>query len=229
MSGLLKKWSGLRSSIAWSEKLVDLMVVILGISIAFGVDKCSRNLQDEGTRSQYLKSLLIDLSKNADGLKEAREGIVLEERLVDNLLELTNNDDLKDGLEIAELFSRIGSGKGNFEAQEYVFESLKSNGGLALLNDSINIKLNRLHSQYRAVDIQQENLKLILYEYAVPIFFNYDSRKRSLSDPDLYESATFNNILLALSGNIDVRRVNLERTENYLSDIRSYIERTLAD
>lgn len=229
MSKLKKNWNDFRSKISWSEKIVDLAVVIIGISIAFGVDNCSRGQQNDETRSRYLRSLLIDLSKNSKDLEEAREGIVQEEKLIGKLLKLTYKDNLGDGLEIARTFSQVGSGKGNFEPQEYVYESLKSNGGVSLLSDSLNIKLNRLHSQYRAVQRHQDNLKLIIFDYAVPIFFNYSNRTQTISDPKLYGGPKFNNILLAVSGNIDNRRGTLEKTEVYLSDVESYIHKELGE
>ena len=49
----------------WLDKLVDLLVVILGISIAFGINNWADGRKNERLEQTYLRGLQVDLSKDS--------------------------------------------------------------------------------------------------------------------------------------------------------------------
>jgi len=214
-------------NIRWSDKVVDLFVVILGISIAFAMDNCSNVRKTAKTRNAYFKTLLIDLRKDSVNLSKAREGIEMEKNLIDTLFAITDKRNENLSKAIASKFSIVGAVRGNFTAEKVAYESLKESGSISIMGDSVNIKLNRLHDEYQQLERDEEFFKTIIFEYAVPIFFNYDSRVDSITDPSLYFSPKFNNVLLALSGNIGQRKRTIEEAGRHFSDVKIYISKSI--
>ena len=60
-------------AVAWLDKLVDLLVVILGISIAFGINNWADGRKNERKKQRYLVSLKSDLQKDSVDLNSNLE------------------------------------------------------------------------------------------------------------------------------------------------------------
>lgn len=56
--------------ISWSNKAIDLAVVFIGVTIAFGFNKCQVSSDNDEVRKKYLISLKTDLAKDLAILEE---------------------------------------------------------------------------------------------------------------------------------------------------------------
>ena len=81
----------LKINVQWTDKVVDLIVVILGITIAFTLNNWNNERQADKLRKKYLNSLYNDLQKDSVNLASSFEGIIKEKRLADTIFSVLSN------------------------------------------------------------------------------------------------------------------------------------------
>ncbi|MEK6476907.1 DUF6090 family protein [Catalinimonas sp. 4WD22] len=209
----------IRINVQWSDKFVDLIVVILGISIAFTLNNWNNNRQESKLRKKYLSYLYNDLKKDSLNLAYALEGIKKEGRRADSIIVSINWKSQNRGVEIGSLFSKVGDVSGSFSPENYTYRAMQQSGNIALLSDSLQILLGELNDEYENIRKQQETFEEIIFTYAVPIFFNYDDMMKVVNDEKLYYSIKFKNVILGISGNISVRRSKINKAKGKLNDV----------
>lgn len=128
-----------KSKINWKNHLVELIVVIFGITIAFGIDKYAERLKEHREMTLSLQSFADDLSRDIRIFGENQ--IPSNQRKVDELnyileklrVEELENDSL--GIFVRRMFS-----SSNTRITIATYESLKSSGKL---EDIPNVELRR--------------------------------------------------------------------------------------
>ena len=211
----------------WLDKLVDLLVVILGISIAFGIDNWAEGRKDAQTKQRYLVSLQSDLRKDSLGLQSALTQIHAYQTTLDTLFALTSRRNEEEAEVIAQMMLQLGQ-TGQFTPEDYTYRALQQTGDISLLdNDSLQIALSRLYDAYQNIEQQQDYLDMIQLEYVVPFYFNYDSRRSFIVDPKIYFQPKLINALFAIRSNANNRERDGEEALHQLTSIQRLIKEEL--
>ena len=96
-------------AVAWLDKLVDLLVVILGISIAFGINNWADGRKNERKKEQYLVSLSRDLRVDSLALANHQRGLEEMKKVINGLWSLTYKRDLTKADTVARTITKLGA------------------------------------------------------------------------------------------------------------------------
>lgn len=180
-----------KSKINWGTYIVELLVVIIGITIAFGIDKYAEQLKEEAEMDIALASIMDDL--RGDYNRFSNRQIPLNEKKVrelDYILDGFRQEKLADD-SLHLLISRMFA-SANSRVTNATYESLKSSGKL---EDIPNVEVRRriishYQGNYPQSDFISDNntnfsTKLADYVSSIsPAFFTKDySDMKLLTDP----------------------------------------------
>ncbi len=139
----------------WPEYLIEVVVVILGITISFALNNFQTNAANNTLEESYLKSLYDDIASDN---KELKETIIQTEMVIksaETLLERSRGEDQSmEKNEFIQLVRAIAS-RPNFISKNATFSSLKNSVNLQLIHD---LELRNLLFNY---DQQYQALKTV--------------------------------------------------------------------
>ncbi len=148
------RWASVRDighllRLQWPKYLVDILVIILGITISFMLDSRKEESNRQASEQVYLKSLLADITSDIDELNN--HVITKTKEIVnkaDAMLVLTDQPDvaIADVNQFAaDIF--VIMERPNFTSKDATFSDLRSSGNMQLIT---NVKLKtRLFEYYR--------------------------------------------------------------------------------
>src|SRR5690606_4479698 len=91
--------------INWRYAFGVILIVIIGISIAFSINKCAENSKNEFNKKQYLSNIKNDVIEDRDSLQE--NAIALEQKINtdDEILSKLNTDSPDKMMHVDKIFS----------------------------------------------------------------------------------------------------------------------------
>jgi hypothetical protein len=139
----------------WPEYLIEVVVVILGITISFALSNFQTNAANNTLEESYLKSLHDDFSSDS---RELKETIIQTENVIKSaqvILERSHDEqNTMEKNELIQLVRAIAS-RPNFVSKNATFSSLKNSVNLQLIRD---LELRNLLFIY---DQQYQALKIV--------------------------------------------------------------------
>lgn len=139
----------------WPEYILEIIVVIIGITISFTIDNIKNDASDRSLEQMYLARLKADISSDVDGLQAVilRTESILESGRV--LLEQSRADEpTLSGEELAR-HTEIIVARPNYISKNATFSALKSSGYFHLIQDN---QLKELLFEY---DQQYQGMKAV--------------------------------------------------------------------
>lgn len=120
--------------IKWLNHIIELVIVILGISIAFSINKYSENRKELKREVLFLESFLDEINEDIPELDTTMVKVNLIKQSLGKLIAvIENNNQNRDSLK-----EYIGSGIYSIYAQDpktTTFESLQSSGNLDIIQN----------------------------------------------------------------------------------------------
>ena len=77
-----------KSSIGWKSKFIDLLIVIIGITIAFQLNNFNESNKSNAKESDYLKSFKIENKRNMENMSKGLELSKINKKRIDSLKQL---------------------------------------------------------------------------------------------------------------------------------------------
>lgn len=219
-----------RSNIKWREYLIELLVVIIGISIAFAIENYAAHRKEKAEELLHLKGIVDDLETDARVFKEFAGYTKSTLNYVRRFNELIrNNDRTNDSLNYLLLRSGWIS---SYEPRDITYNSLKTSGGLERLTS---FELRRkivYHYEHKVNDVlfQNELHKRNLDVYITPILLKYSdfTSTKGLDDDffDLRENRnTFSSLEGQLSNKYQDYEAAVEFTEEILEEVKAEVSK----
>ena len=144
----------------WNYTIGEVLIVIIGITIAFSLNKCSEDSKNSALKSQYLTNLKMDIeSDKAQLLINIKE---LEAKINDavSILPYLNTDSTNKMQIVGKVFNIIGLS--HFSPQDITYQTLINSGDLKLIdNFDLKASIERHYSNY------DEMLKSYLRQEAI--------------------------------------------------------------
>ena len=111
----------------------EILIVIIGISIAFSMNKCADNSKSEKERIQYLTNLKSDVE--ADKVKLAKNVSALNRKIEDAAIVLPylDSDSINKMVIINKVFNLMNLS--NFTPKDATYQTLINSGDLKLIDD----------------------------------------------------------------------------------------------
>lgn len=115
--------------------MVELLVVVFGILIAFTVDRWNQDRQDRTTAAQYVEALAEDLAADTANLRALAGVYRAREAAAQRVLDALERDLAFEGDPTALARDIRNSGYvTSFEASDFTYRELLSTGGLSLID-----------------------------------------------------------------------------------------------
>ena len=192
----------------WPAYLIEVFVIILGISMTLALEKWRDNNKEEQLEKIYQKNLLADVEVDSRSLDYA---ITSTQKLLDKGNELlTNLKNLQaNNISSNQIYTDLQSilGRPNFRSSDATFSDLKNSGNLHLLKDiQLKNSLFAYYSEAQNIKELQDAEQLATINISGPYFLkrfpmedtlNKQALTSSNSMGDLSKSIEFkNNVLL---------------------------------
>ncbi|MCP4456853.1 MAG: hypothetical protein GY816_02320, partial [Cytophagales bacterium] len=117
----------------WKSHLIELFIVIVGVSIAFWLSQISQESRDEVVRKNYLSDIQSDLRNDIRMLDFAIDFNVKKVRGIDSVAGLfVKADDHRDV--IIDQITQLGNYT-FFQPENFTYQSMIASGDFKLLND----------------------------------------------------------------------------------------------
>jgi hypothetical protein len=158
----------------WPKYLVDVLVIIIGITLSFTFDSFKEEYNRRATEKAYIKALLGDVISDIHELKRV---IAASENVVEKanwLLSMTDKPKEINREQFATAVKEVMD-RTNFISKDATFSDLTSSGNMLLLED-INLKAtlfeyHRLYESVRAVEIaERETANINIAPYLMKNF-----------------------------------------------------------
>jgi hypothetical protein len=196
----------------WPAYLIEILVIILGISITLALEEWRDDLKEERLEQVYLKNLMVDIKVDQTSLETTiAQTVKLLDRGNDLLLYTKNQNKIESGQlnrDIRDIISRP-----KFISNDATFSDLKNSGNLHLLKD-VQLK-NLLFAYYNQTQIiadVQGAEQMATITLTGPYFFKHFSLADSTSKENPTSQENMNEALnnIEFSNNVLLRLSNRE-------------------
>jgi len=183
-------------SIDWRSKVVDLLIVIVGITIAFKMNTWNESLKSDKEAKNYLTSFSQENQSNEADLKSALEFVISNKKDIDTLKQMLLSGNHDENKIISLLPSMMAMA--DFAPSETTMENIKFSGEFDLIKDIVLRKL--LIETYNSFDVAMKFEELLMdytNDYVTPFFFsNVRFIDFSSIDFNFIENFRFENIVI---------------------------------
>ncbi len=206
------KW---KLDIDWKSKFIDLLIVIIGITIAFQLNNLNELNKSKTKEIDYLKSFYNENAANESNLILALEFCLEKKKDIDNLKQILISKKYTDN-SIKNLAASMMA-YSNFSPSIITMENITASGQFELIrNIEFRENLIDTYNSYETTSLMEVFLSDYAKEYVSPFFFeNVRFSDFSAINEDFAEKAEFENIVIGydmlLTQKIDAYKVNLEK------------------
>lgn len=205
--------------------LVELVLIVVGISIALALEGWAQDREDARTEQVYLRGLQEDLETdraNLDNMIAANRQKVEElQRMIPGLPDL-----LEAGSEAQATTLFAPATYHFFEPSDFTYVALQESGEFRLLSDlELQRGLLRLFRKYRLLDTMQDNYIQALDDVYIPLMMaGFDIATMSITDAGLVEDQVFRNSFIFALQETSQRLQVLEQVSGEVNELIRQID-----
>ena len=186
--------------------LGEILIVIVGISIAFSLNKCAETKNNEAQKSLYLKSLREDIKVDKKNLEQNLKEINAKIETLNKIIPLINTDSPEKIKLRQQLFGTFNISE--FYPNDITYQTMVNSGDFKLINEfKLKTAIEKHYASYRSIlqdYSRQENIhKEFLSNYMVN-HANYDDMKKG--NFGFNNEALFKNILQSMNGSFRIKK-----------------------
>lgn len=204
----------LNFSIDWKSKIVELLIVIIGITVAFKLDNWNESRKSNSKANIYIESFYEENSTNYKNLSAALEFSESNKNDIDTLIQILLSKEYADS-RIIDLTSSM-MGLANFSPLITTMENISASGDFDLIGD-IELRKNLIstYNLYKTTSKLETLLSNYVDKY-VTLFFMNNVRFSNFSSlkSDHIKNPQFENIVIGyqvlLNQQIEAYKNNLE-------------------
>jgi hypothetical protein len=160
------------AKVTWKYTLREIIIVIIGISIAFSLNKCADNINDKKLRKEYLTNLKNDVE--ADKLQLEKNVTAINQKLKTcaEIIPVLNSNQNPDMRLMNNVFAILKYE--NFSPKNITYKTLINSGDLKLIDDfQLKTAIQQHYSNYEDMaDVYVRHTSLIK-DYLGNYLFNH--------------------------------------------------------
>ncbi len=201
--------------IDWKSKLIDLLIVIIGITIAFQLNNLNESNKSTAKEKDYLKSFYEENRDNESNLSLALEFALKTKNDIDSLKQILFSKDYQDDRIM--ILSASMAAKSDSNPSLITMENITASGDFELIsNFEYREKLIDTYSFYQTTSQLEVILSDYVNQYVTPFFFeNVRFSDFTSLKENFIKKSEFENIVLGydilLTQKIKGYEVNLEK------------------
>ena len=192
-------------SINWKYAFGEILIVIIGISIAFSMNKCADDSKNETEKQRYLVNLKTDVLSNKEQLTKNYAEIETKFSTAQKILPILNTDNPSKMAIIGDIFSI--STITNFESNDITYQTLINSGDFKLIDDfELKKAIEEHYSHYDVMLKDYERQENIHKEYLGNYFIHnvdYDAFKNGRFG--FQDEKLLKNIIQSMSGSFQIK------------------------
>ena len=180
----------------WKSYFVELLIVIIGVSIAFWLSQIAEEKREDVVRTSYLNDIQSDLK---DDLKSLDNAIEFNAKKIDRTYEVvTLFSDADDNRIVIVGHSMEILSYGFFSPKNFTYKSMIASGDFKLIKDNeIKRELVKLHSRYQDIDNLQINFLQAMDDSFIPLVMqNIDMTTGKSVNPNFHKDLSVKNFFI---------------------------------
>ncbi len=190
--------------INWRYALGEVLIVILGISIAFALNNWAQSSRDRETRRQYLESLVDDLESEMQHLEDNISAFKTKIRSVESILPyLAGKQERRDTItyKIFALTDLVA-----YQRHDITYRTLVNSGDLRLLPDfQLKKELESHYAGQEIIQLDYERQNKIHEKYFADfLIYHMDYTKLMKGDYSFMNDPLLKNIIQSLYGTYSI-------------------------
>jgi len=197
--------------INWQYAFGEILIVIIGISIAFSMNKCAENSKNNELKLQYLNSIKNEIEIDKSVLQENIKDLDNKMGTIKNVMPLFNLKDPNQKRGIFKIFNILELSE--FHPKDVTYQSMVNSGDFSLIEDfELKTAIETHYSNYKTILRDYERQEIIHKEYLGDYFIykmDYDAMragKLGFTDEKLLK-----NILQSMIGSFRLKKEGSER------------------
>ncbi|WP_074408917.1 MULTISPECIES: DUF6090 family protein [Aquimarina] len=187
--------------INWQYTLGEILIVIVGITIAFNLNQCAEEKKDKNLRDTYLENLKIDILADKEELTKNLKTLVKYKKDAETIAKVLNDTTIENYTITTKVFSI--SPLIEFTPQDITYKTLVNSGDFTLFND---ISLKSAIQKHYSSDLQKvtkayERQEIIHREYLGKYYiYNSDFDKMKKKEFPFEDVRLLKRIVQSLGG-----------------------------
>ncbi|OJJ14414.1 hypothetical protein BKI52_42280 [marine bacterium AO1-C] len=186
--------------INWQYALGEIVIVIIGITVAFALNNWKDTRNNQKIKTQYLSSLKTDIQKEIKQLEELQQLFRQKMRLISQVMQTLNNKDASRDSTLLRIYeiARLKS----FIPENTTYQTLINSGDMKLINDlNLRHKIEEHYALHQVVMKDYTRLEKIYNKYLGDYFiFEMDYEKIRQKDWSFLDKPLLKNILRSING-----------------------------
>jgi hypothetical protein len=211
----------MKEKINWKYAIGEIFIVIIGITIAFSLNKCSENSKDQTLKLQYLSNIKRDVEADKAILEENLESIKKKIDIASEIIPKLNTNAPDKMSIVGKVFSIVSLT--NFNPNDNTYQTLINSGDLKLIDDfEIKTAIEKHYSNYETMGQDYTRLENIRKEYVGNYFiYNIDYDAFGKGKFGFEDEKLLKNIILSMRGAFDLK---LKATQNGIDSCNKLLE-----
>ena len=149
--------------------ILDFLVIVLGISVSFWVNKIQNNKENKINEIHVYEDITMELNELTEMINERTDKFTFDLGLVNKVL----NESLDAKCNYIDLLVAVTDYRG-FEPKIEIYSSLKYDGGLKYIsNTEIKVAINRFYSTNHIIYLNMEDEIVVQREILKHLYTNY--------------------------------------------------------
>lgn len=191
----------------WKYTLREIVIVIIGITIAFSMNKCADNLKDNKLKTQYLTNLKSDIEADKIVLKKNVEAINKKLAVCAEIIPVLNSNKTQNMQLLNNIFAIVEYE--NFSSKSTTYKTLINSGDLKLI-DNFDLKsaIQEHYANYNELDNVYARHTSLIQDYLGNYLVNYaDYDQIPLGKAPFLDEIKLKNIVRALLTTFDDKKI----------------------
>lgn len=156
----------------WKYTLREIVIVIIGITIAFSMNKCADNLKDNKLKTQYLTNLKSDIEADKIVLKKNVEAINKKLAVCAEIIPVLNSNKTQNMQLLNNIFAIVEYE--NFSSKSTTYKTLINSGDLKLIdNFELKSAIQEHYANYNELDNVYARHTCLIQDYLGNYLVNY--------------------------------------------------------
>lgn len=207
--------------------LLELIVVFIGLFLAFTLDRMWDNYKTGVAEENYLNGFLKDITSDHNDLDSSLVGYKYNVNRLRNIINMTGKDGIPQDT-LLPLAALMGS-QSKFVPQRITYETLTASGSLSIISDyELRQKIAELYTKYNSILFIEETFNKYISENVFPFLQNnFDFMDNSLIDKNLGKNPVFKNMTMFYYSIYKAKLENLTQVKIIAEEVLELLQKEL--
>ena len=214
--------------INWKYALGEIVIVIIGITIAFWLNSWKEDSKDDALRLQYLENIRIDIDKEIDHINENDILIQTKLGLIREIKPFLGKGNKKNRRSVIQKFFSVAQ-LISFQPENTTYTTLINSGDMNLIkNFDLRRKIVDHYRQHEIILQNYKRLEKIHEKYLADLFvYDIDFKEIRKGNFDFFDKPLLGSVITSIEGTyfmiVQANKKCLEDNQNLLKEINQVL------